>query len=155
MKRMHVHVAVNDLQQSINFYSALFAAQPTVRKPDYAKWMLDDPRVNFAISARGRPDRTELRERCLEWPQHLAFQVKYCKLAEPIFGIGADDPIRSGTGIRRCTEFPQRHAKLSGHWRKRFRCPQGKIEAVEIPPTAAIGHEEDCPTVGRPFGLED
>ncbi len=54
MKRMHVHVAVNDLQQSINFYSALFAAQPTVLKPDYAKWMLDDPRVNFAISARGR-----------------------------------------------------------------------------------------------------
>jgi predicted enzyme related to lactoylglutathione lyase len=54
MKRMHVHVAVNDLQQSINFYSALFAAQPTVLKSDYAKWMLDDPRVNFAISARGR-----------------------------------------------------------------------------------------------------
>jgi predicted lactoylglutathione lyase len=54
MKRMHVHVAVNDLKQSISFYSALFAAQPTVLKPDYAKWMLDDPRVNFAISARGR-----------------------------------------------------------------------------------------------------
>jgi predicted enzyme related to lactoylglutathione lyase len=54
MKRMHVHVAVSDLQQSITFYSALFAAQPTVLKPDYAKWMLDDPRVNFAISARGR-----------------------------------------------------------------------------------------------------
>jgi catechol 2,3-dioxygenase-like lactoylglutathione lyase family enzyme len=54
MKRLHVHVSVNDLQQSINFYSALFAAQPTVRKPDYAKWMLDDPRVNFAISSRGR-----------------------------------------------------------------------------------------------------
>ena len=54
MKRMHVHVAVNDLQQSISFYSALFAAQPTVLKTDYAKWMLDDPRVNFAISARGR-----------------------------------------------------------------------------------------------------
>jgi catechol 2,3-dioxygenase-like lactoylglutathione lyase family enzyme len=54
MKRMHVHVAVKDLQQSIGFYSALFAAQPTVLKPDYAKWMLDDPRVNFAISTRGR-----------------------------------------------------------------------------------------------------
>ena len=54
MKRLHVHVSVNDLQQSINFYSALFAAQPTVLKPDYAKWMLDDPRVNFAISSRGR-----------------------------------------------------------------------------------------------------
>ena len=54
MKRLHVHVSVADLHQAIGFYAALFAAQPSVRKPDYAKWMLDDPRVNFAISARGR-----------------------------------------------------------------------------------------------------
>src|SRR5215467_12897549 len=54
MKRLHVHVAVDDLQYSIGFYSALFAAQPSVIKSDYAKWILDDPRVNFAISARGR-----------------------------------------------------------------------------------------------------
>ncbi|HWX07428.1 MAG TPA: ArsI/CadI family heavy metal resistance metalloenzyme [Bradyrhizobium sp.] len=54
MKRLHVHVAVNDIAQSIGFYSALFAARPAVVKPDYAKWMLDDPRVNFAISSRGR-----------------------------------------------------------------------------------------------------
>jgi predicted enzyme related to lactoylglutathione lyase len=54
MKRMHVHVAVGDLSRSISFYSALFDAQPAVVKPDYAKWMLDDPRVNFAISTRGR-----------------------------------------------------------------------------------------------------
>ena len=54
MKRLHVHVAVNDLNQSIGFYSALFAAQPSIVKSDYAKWMLDDPRVNFAISSRGR-----------------------------------------------------------------------------------------------------
>ena len=53
MKRFHVHVAVHDLKQSIRFYSALFGAQPSVEKPDYAKWMLDDPRVNFAISIRG------------------------------------------------------------------------------------------------------
>ena len=53
MKRLHVHVAVHDLKQSIRFYSALFAAQPAVEKDDYAKWMLDDPRVNFAISKRG------------------------------------------------------------------------------------------------------
>jgi catechol 2,3-dioxygenase-like lactoylglutathione lyase family enzyme len=52
MKRLHVHVAVHDLQQSIRFYSALFAAAPAVKKDDYAKWMLDDPRVNFAISTR-------------------------------------------------------------------------------------------------------
>jgi predicted enzyme related to lactoylglutathione lyase len=54
MKRMHVHVSVDDLQHSIAFYSALFAAEPSVVKTDYAKWMLDDPRVNFAISTRGR-----------------------------------------------------------------------------------------------------
>src|ERR1700755_579197 len=53
MKRLHVHVSVDDIPQSIGFYSALFAAQPAVVKPDYAKWMLDDPRVNFAISTRG------------------------------------------------------------------------------------------------------
>ena len=54
MKRLHVHMAVENLSQSIGFYSALFAAQPAVIKNDYAKWMLDDPRVNFAISTRGR-----------------------------------------------------------------------------------------------------
>jgi hypothetical protein len=50
MKRFHVHVGVHDLKQSIRFYSALFAAEPSVRKDDYAKWQLDDPRINFAIS---------------------------------------------------------------------------------------------------------
>ncbi len=54
MKRFHVHVAVSDLDQSIGFYSTLFGAEPSVRKTDYAKWMLDDPRVNFAISQRAR-----------------------------------------------------------------------------------------------------
>jgi predicted enzyme related to lactoylglutathione lyase len=73
MKRMHVHVAVEDLRRSIGFYSVLFAARPSIVKPDYAKWMLDDPRVNFAISARGRQagldhlgiqveDQSELKE---------------------------------------------------------------------------------------------
>lgn len=54
MKRLHVHVSVEDLSRSIGFYSALFASEPSVVKPDYAKWMLEDPRVNFAISTRGR-----------------------------------------------------------------------------------------------------
>ena len=53
MKRFHVHVAVDDLDANIRFYSTLFGTPPTVHKPDYAKWMLDDPRVNFAISKRG------------------------------------------------------------------------------------------------------
>lgn len=53
MKRFHVHAHVADLQASIAFYSRLFAAQPTRVEPDYAKWMLEDPRINFAISTRG------------------------------------------------------------------------------------------------------
>lgn len=55
MKRFHVHVAVEDLAASTRFYSALFGLAPTVVKDDYAKWQLDDPRVNFAISRRGHP----------------------------------------------------------------------------------------------------
>ena len=73
MKRLHVHVAVRDLDASIRFYSQLFAAPPAVSRPDYAKWMLEDPRVNFAISHRGGPagvrhlgiqveERAELKE---------------------------------------------------------------------------------------------
>ncbi|MBK7491813.1 MAG: glyoxalase/bleomycin resistance/dioxygenase family protein [Nitrosomonas sp.] len=53
MKRFHVHIAVDRLQDSIRFYSALFGVEPSVSKLDYAKWMLDDPYINFAISARG------------------------------------------------------------------------------------------------------
>ena len=66
MKRLHVHVAVDDLVASIRFYSHLFASEPTVRKDDYAKWMLDDPRVNFAISSRSRTPGIE----------HLGIQVE-------------------------------------------------------------------------------
>ena len=54
MKRFHVHVAVDDLNANIRFYSTVFGLPPTVLKDDYAKWMLDDPRINFAISKRGR-----------------------------------------------------------------------------------------------------
>ena len=53
MKRLHVHVSVDDIARSIQFYNAPFASEPVVRKDDYAKWMLEDPRVNFAISKRG------------------------------------------------------------------------------------------------------
>jgi catechol-2,3-dioxygenase len=52
MKRLHVHVGVKDLSGSVKFYNALFGAEPVKLKSDYAKWMLDDPRVNFAISTR-------------------------------------------------------------------------------------------------------
>ena len=65
MKRFHVHVAVDDLNANIRFYSTVLGAQPTVQKPDYAKWMLDDPRINFAISKRGAKTGID----------HLGFQV--------------------------------------------------------------------------------
>jgi hypothetical protein len=65
MKRFHLHVSVENLDQSIGFYSTLFAAQPTVRQSDYAKWMLDDPRINFAISTHRQPVGVN----------HLGFQV--------------------------------------------------------------------------------
>lgn len=54
MKRLHIHLAVENLEQNINFYSTMFGCQPTVQHDDYAKWMLDDPRVNFAISNRSK-----------------------------------------------------------------------------------------------------
>jgi len=54
MKRLHVHISVEDLDRSVGFYSTLFGAAPSVLKDDYAKWALDDPRVNFAISKRAR-----------------------------------------------------------------------------------------------------
>lgn len=53
MKRFHVHVSVDDLDANVRFYSTVFGMPPTILKPDYAKWMVDDPRVNFAISRRG------------------------------------------------------------------------------------------------------
>jgi predicted enzyme related to lactoylglutathione lyase len=76
MKRLHVHVAVEDLPRSIGFYSALFAAAPSVVKGDYAKWMLDDPRVNFAISARGRQAGLD----------HLGIQVESAEELHEVYG---------------------------------------------------------------------
>jgi catechol 2,3-dioxygenase-like lactoylglutathione lyase family enzyme len=55
MKRFHVHVSVENLDESVRFYSTLFAGHPTVRQSDYAKWMLEDPRINFAISTNRQP----------------------------------------------------------------------------------------------------
>ena len=85
MKRLHVHVSVDDLAHSIRFYSTLFAAEPAVTKPDYAKWMLDDPRVNFAISTRG--GRTGL--------DHMGIQVETTGELQEVYGRlqQADRPV--------------------------------------------------------------
>jgi catechol-2,3-dioxygenase len=85
MKRLHVHVSVDDIGQSVRFYSTLFAAAPAVSKPDYAKWMLDDPRVNFAISARGGKAGLD----------HLGIQVETPAELDDIYGRlrQADAPV--------------------------------------------------------------
>ncbi len=57
MKRLHIHIGVERLEEAIEFYSRLFGAEPVKRKPDYAKWMLEDPRVNLAISTRASNER--------------------------------------------------------------------------------------------------
>ncbi len=67
MKRFHVHVGVADLDASIAFYTGLFGAQPTVTRPDYAKWMIEDPRLNFAISQKCGADKGV---------EHLGVQVE-------------------------------------------------------------------------------
>lgn len=74
MKRFHVHINVADLSASIGFYSTLFGIAPSVRKPDYAKWMLDDPRVNFAISQR----------ECATGVDHLGLQAEESQELEEI-----------------------------------------------------------------------
>ncbi len=85
MKRLHLHVAVDDLAQSVRFYSTLFVAQPTVLKDDYAKWMLDDPRVNFAISMRDSTPGVE----------HLGIQVDSADELAEVYGRlrQADTPV--------------------------------------------------------------
>ena len=86
MKRLHVHVGVADLDQSIRFYSTLFAAEPAVVKSEYAKWMLDDPRVNFAISA-GRHDAKGI--------EHLGIQSETIEELGEVYGRlkAADRPV--------------------------------------------------------------
>jgi catechol 2,3-dioxygenase-like lactoylglutathione lyase family enzyme len=86
MKRLHVHVGVQDLDRSVRFYSTLFAIEPTVLKEDYAKWMLEEPRVNFAISA-GNHARTGI--------EHLGIQVESTEELSEVYGRlkAADRPV--------------------------------------------------------------
>jgi len=79
VKRLHMHIAVDDLDRSIGFYSTLFGAEPAVVKGDYAKWMLEDPRINLAISQRGRAaglDHLGLQVDTTEELQELAGRLK-------------------------------------------------------------------------------
>ncbi|MDD0814051.1 ArsI/CadI family heavy metal resistance metalloenzyme [Curvibacter sp. HBC28] len=102
MKRFHVHLHVDDLAQSIGFYSQLFAAQPSRVESDYAKWMLDDPRINFAISTRGSRPGID----------HLGFQVDEAEeLAELKAHASAADLAWVDEGATSCC-----YARSEKHW---------------------------------------
>ncbi len=93
MKRLHIHVGVDNLEQSIKFYSALFGAPPVKTKPDYAKWMVDEPHVNFAISTRSGETGVD----------HLGIQVDdEAELAELRDRLRAADMSVTGEGETVC-----------------------------------------------------
>ncbi|MEC4717569.1 ArsI/CadI family heavy metal resistance metalloenzyme [Noviherbaspirillum sp. CPCC 100848] len=102
MKRLHVHISVDNIADSIKFYSGLFASEPSVVKTDYAKWMLEDPRVNFAISQRGA--ETGLN--------HLGIQVESAvELSEMQCRIEALQPgVEKEEGVACC------YAKSDKYW---------------------------------------
>lgn len=102
MKRFHVHVHVADLGQSIAFYSKLFAAEPARLEADYAKWMLQDPPVNFAISTRGKTTGID----------HLGIQVDNAEdLAEMKARAQAADMLTLDEGTTTCC-----YARSEKHW---------------------------------------
>lgn len=102
MKRFHLHVHVDDLGRSVDFYSRLFAASPTRLEADYAKWMLDDPRVNFAISTRGERPGID----------HLGIQAEdAAELAELKARAEAADLALHDVGAATCC-----YARSEKHW---------------------------------------
>lgn len=103
MKRFHVHVAVANLANSINFYSKLFGQAPAKERPDYAKWMLDDPRVNFAISARGHATGVN----------HFGFQADS---AEELQGLKQLAESASGAQVVDHGETACCYANSEKHW---------------------------------------
>ncbi len=108
---MHVHVGVDDIDQSIRFYSTLFGTEPTLTKPDYAKWMLDDPRVNFAISAG---------QHAAKGIEHLGIQVESeSELAEVYDRLKAADRPVLEEGATTCC-----YAKSEKSW---IADPQGVV----------------------------
>ncbi|HYW75836.1 MAG TPA: ArsI/CadI family heavy metal resistance metalloenzyme [Gammaproteobacteria bacterium] len=102
MKRLHLHVSVDDLDQAVGFYTRLFDAEPVKLKSDYAQWLLDDPRVNFAISTRGR--RTGL--------DHVGIQVDEDRDAAAV----AERLAAAGAEILREQATTCCYARSSKHW---------------------------------------
>ncbi len=147
MKRFHVHLHVDDLGNSVAFYSRLFGAAPTRVESDYAKWMLDDPRINFAISTRGTRAGVD----------HLGFQVDDAdELAELKARAEAADMALLDQGETTCC-----YARSDKHW---IVDPQGiawehfhSLGNVPVfsegkPETAAEG-AVCCAPRGKPIGI--
>lgn len=110
MKRFHVHVSVRNLDENIRFYSSLFGQSPSVEKADYAKWMLDDPRVNFAISTGDRGTGVN----------HLGLQVDTEAELESL----ESNLATSGAGVLDEKEATCCYAHSDKHW---TRDPQGVV----------------------------
>jgi catechol 2,3-dioxygenase-like lactoylglutathione lyase family enzyme len=129
MKRFHVHLHVQNLTQSIAFYAQLFAAQPTRVEADYAKWMLDDPRINFAISTRGQQTGLD----------HLGFQVDDAdELAELKHRAESADLALQAEGTTNCC-----YARSEKHW---VTDPQGIAwEHFHTLENIPVFHEEALP----------
>ena len=136
MKRFHVHVAVDDLAQAVQFYSGLFAAPPTVRKDDYAKWMLEDPRVNFAISARGAKPGIE----------HLGIQVENQEELAEVYGRlkSVEGPVLE-EGTTACC-----YARSEKSW---ITDPAGVPWEAFLTVGANTTYGTEAPTRARPSGL--
>jgi catechol 2,3-dioxygenase-like lactoylglutathione lyase family enzyme len=129
MKRLHVSVAVSDLDHSVQFYATLFGAEPTVLKSDYAKWMLEDPRVNFSIASRGARKGVD----------HLGIQVE------------DDAELAAVAGARRAGEAVRNegdhllHARSNKAW---VHDPEGRLG--DLPPSArARSMARTAPTTRR------
>ncbi len=148
MKRFHAHVHVDDLGKSLAFYSKLFAAEPTRVESDYAKWMLDDPRINFAISTRGRKAGVD----------HLGFQVDDAtELAELKARAEAADLALLDQGETTCC-----YVRSDKHW---ITDPQGiaweHFHSLGNIPVFSEGRQEDagaegsacCTPRGKPVGI--
>lgn len=140
MKRLHIHVGVDDLAASTSFYSTLFGAEPSVTKADYAKWMLEDPRVNFAISSG---------DRAAKGVEHLGIQVESEEeLAEVYARLRAADRPVLEEGATTCC-----YAKSEKSW---ISDPQGVVwetfrttgEAVDYGQGPELGAVSDTAAEG-------
>jgi catechol 2,3-dioxygenase-like lactoylglutathione lyase family enzyme len=147
MKRLHVNLAVEDLAASVRFYSGLFGAEPTVLKADYAKWMLDDPRVNFAIGARGRAPGLD----------HLGIQVESREELAEVYGRleAAEGPVLEQGAVTCCYARSEKswvHDPQGVAWEAFYTTGEstvygdgtGEVPAGEVPTAAAPAASNCC-----------